>query len=80
MASAENDYETQRLANMAANRQRFQTFGLHDAAKSIAAQRAKAVRPSPLPTGACDDVDRHAHVVPDGYICILTGYTHVQMH
>jgi hypothetical protein len=40
----ENDLEAQRLANMAANAQRMQEFGLHEAAQSVK-PKAKAVQP-----------------------------------
>ena len=40
----ENDLEAQRLANIAANAQRMQEFGLHEAALSVK-PKAKAVQP-----------------------------------
>lgn len=40
----ENDLEAQRLANMAANAQQMQEFGLHEAARSVR-PKAKAVQP-----------------------------------
>jgi hypothetical protein len=43
----ENDLEAQRLANIAANAQRMQEFGLHDAAQSIRPTFKAAQAPRP---------------------------------